>query len=105
MLAPRGLERKYYTRCVRGAHSVRAQCVYWDDFVDLPTCSTIKCMYFQAVKGIIIAHATLHLFTSFTYVSFMASCGHHYTYTRSNGDRVPANVISACECGQYMSIQ
>ena len=30
--------------------------MYWGDFVDLPTDSTVKCMCFQAVKGITIAH-------------------------------------------------
>ena len=34
-------------------YAVCAQCVYWGDFVDLPTYSTVKCMCFQAVKGIL----------------------------------------------------
>ena len=29
---------------------VRVQLVYWGDFVDLSTYSTLKCMCFQAVK-------------------------------------------------------
>ena len=43
----------------RGAHAVHAWCVYWGDFVDLPTCSTVKCMRFQALKGFPIAHTAL----------------------------------------------
>ena len=38
---------------------VRAWCVYWGDFVHLPTCSTVKCICFQAVKGVAIAHTAL----------------------------------------------
>ena len=37
--------------------AVHTRCVYWGDFVDLPTCLTVKCMCFQAVKGVTIAHA------------------------------------------------
>ena len=46
-----GGRREYETWCVRGAHAVRARCVNWGDFVDPPTCSTVKSMYFEAVKG------------------------------------------------------
>ena len=44
---------------IRGARAVHARCVYWGDFVDLPTYWTVKCMCFQAVKGITIAHTAL----------------------------------------------
>ena len=46
-------------RGARGAHVLRAQCVYWVYFVDLPTSSAVKCMCFQAVKGIAIAPTAL----------------------------------------------
>ena len=38
---------------------VCSRCMYWGDFEDLPTYSTVKCMFFQAVKGINIAHTAL----------------------------------------------
>ena len=34
---------------------MHTRCVYWGDFLDLPTYLTAKCMCFQAVKGITIA--------------------------------------------------
>ena len=37
------------TKC--GVRAVHAQCVYWGDFVDLPTYLPVKSMCFQAVKG------------------------------------------------------
>ena len=36
----------------RVLYAVRARCVHWGDFVDLPTYSAVKCMCFQAVEGI-----------------------------------------------------
>ena len=56
--------------------AVRVRCVYWGDFVDIPTYWIMKCMCFQAVKGVTIAGTALSL-DSFTHVSFMASCRHH----------------------------
>ena len=38
--------------CVCVAHTVRMRSVYLADFIDLPTCWTIKFMRFQAVKGL-----------------------------------------------------
>ena len=56
-------------QCTCGAHAV----LYWDNFVDLPTHTTVKCMCFQAVKGITVAHTALCPLT----VSSMAFYGHH----------------------------
>ena len=58
-----------------GLYAVRARCVYWGCFVDLPTYSAVKCICFQAVKDITIVHCTVSPY-SFTHVSFTASCGH-----------------------------
>jgi len=44
---------------IRGPCPVHARCVYWGDNVDLRTYSTVKCMHFQAVKGIAIAYIAL----------------------------------------------
>ena len=86
---------------MRGAHAVHTRCVYWGDFVDLPTQSTVKCMCFQALKGITIAHTALFPRTvSPISVSWLPEGHLPAAYTRSNGDRVPATVISASECGQ-----
>ena len=68
----------------------------------VPTYSAMKCMCFQAVKGSTIAHTALCPLT----VSPMSlSACITVTYTRSNGDRVSATVISASEYGQDVSIE
>ena len=87
-------ETEYFTRCV-----------YWGDFVDLPTYSTVKCMCSQAVKGITIAHTTLCPLTVSSMSLLWVSAGIAVTHTQSNGDRVPATTISASECGQSVSIE
>ena len=51
-----GCAMRFRGRAVRGAHAV---CVCWGDFVDLPPYSTVKCMRFQAVTGIAIAHTAI----------------------------------------------
>ena len=77
----------------------------WGDLVDPPTCSTVKFMCFQAVKGFAIAHtAPCPLTVSPMSLSWLPA-RITVTYIRSNGDRVPATVISASECGQYVSIE
>ena len=88
-----------------GAHAVRAQCGYWGDFIDLPTRSTVKCRCFQAVKGIAAVQTALCPLTvsSMSLPWLLAGIG--VTCIRSNGDGVPANAISASECGQYVSIK
>ena len=85
--------------------AVRARCVCWADFVDLPTHWTVECMCFHAVKDITIAHAALCPLTVSPMSLSWLPAGITVTYTRSNGDRVPATVISASECGQYVSIE
>ena len=78
-----------------GVCAMHTQCVYGGDFVDLPTYSTVKCMCFQAVKGINIAHTTLcPLAVSPLSLSWLPA-GITVTYIRSNGGRVPATVIPA----------
>ena len=59
-------------------YTVCARCVYWGDFVDLPTYSRVKCMFFPGCKRHYrCTYCTLSL-CSITHVSLMASCGHHY---------------------------
>ena len=74
-----------------------ARCVYWGDFVDLPTSATVKCMCFQ--------HTALCPLTVSPMSLSWLPAGITVTYTRSNGDRAPATVISASKCGQYVSIE
>ena len=81
------------------------RCVCWGDFVDLPAYSTVKCMCFEAVKGITIAHTALCPLTIPPMSLSWVLAGITVTHTRSNGDRVPATVTSASECGQYVSIE
>ena len=82
---------------IRGARAVHVL----GDFVDLPPYSTVKCMSCQAVKGISIAHpAPCPLTASPMSLSWLPA-GITITYIQSNGDRVPATIISASECGQY----
>ena len=97
--------REYYTRCVRGVHAVHAHCVYWDDFIDPTTYSTMKCMCFQAVKGLTIEHTALCPLTVSSMSLSWLPTGITVSQIRSNGDRVPATVISTSECGQYVSIK
>ena len=86
-------------------YAVRTRCVYWGDFVGLPTYSTVKCMCLQAVKGITIAHTALCPLTVAPMSLSWLPAGITVTCTRSNGgDRVPATVVSTSECGQYVSI-
>ena len=80
-------------------------CMYWGDFVDLPTYSTVKCMCFQAVKGITITHTALCPLTVSPISFSWLPVGITVTYTQSNGDRVPATIISASEHGQCASIE
>ena len=87
---------------MRGYYS---RCVYWGDFVDVPTYTTVKRMCLQAVKGIAIAHAALCPLTVSPMSLSWLGAGITVTYTRSNGDRVPATVISASECEQYVSME
>ena len=90
--------REYCTRCARCAHVVRVRCMYWGDSVDLPTYSAVKCTCFQAIKDGAIAHTALcPLAVSPTSLSWLPA---GVTYTQSNGDRMPATVIPASECGQ-----
>ena len=90
-------KRESDTRCARGACS---------DLVDLPTYSTGKCMCFQAVRGITIAHTALCPPTvAPTSLSWPPAGIVTVTCIRSNGDTVPAPVISASQCGQYVSIE
>ena len=82
------------------------RCVYWGGFVDLPTLLTVKCLCFQAVTG--VNHhctATLCPLTVSPISLSWLPAGITVTYTRSNGDRVPATVISVSERGQNMSIE
>ena len=90
---------------IHGACMVHARCVYWGDFVDLPLYSIVKCMCFQAVKCIPIAHTALCRLTVSPMSLSWPPAGVTVTYTQLNGDRVPATVISASECGQYVSIE
>ena len=75
--------------------------MYWGDFVDLPTYLTVKCMCFQAVKGIAIAHTAMCPLTVSPMSLSWLLAGIIVTYIRSNGDKVPATVISASECREY----
>uniref|UniRef100_A0A7S4GAV0 Uncharacterized protein n=1 Tax=Eutreptiella gymnastica TaxID=73025 RepID=A0A7S4GAV0_9EUGL len=90
-------------------YAAHARCVHWGEFVDLPVYWTVKCMCFQAVKVIAIAHTALCPLTrspvSLSWGPPWLPAGISVTYPRSNGDRVPATVISASECGQYVSIE
>ena len=86
-------------------HSGAHKRVYLGDFVDLPTYSTVKCMCFQVVKGIAIAHTALCPFTVSPMSLSWFPSGITVTDTQSNGDRVPATVLSASKCGQYVSIE
>ena len=84
-----------YTRCARGAHTVRARCVYSGDFIDLPTYLTVKCMCLQAVKCITM-HTALCPFTVSPMSLSWLLAGITVTCSRSNGDRVPPpTIISA----------
>ena len=78
-------------------------CVYWGDFVDLPTCSTVKCVRFQAVKGTMAHNAFCPLVVAPMYLSWLLA-GITVTYTPSNGDQMVIGclVISSFECGQYV---
>jgi hypothetical protein len=86
-------------------YAMRAWCMYWGDLVDLPTCWTVKCICVEAVKGMTIAHTALCPLSvppmSLSWLPPRITV----TYTRSNGDRVPATVISASECGHSVSIE
>ena len=84
---------------------MHVQCVYWGDFVYLPTCSPEKCMCFRAVQGITIAHTALCRLTLSPMSLSWLPAGITVTFIRSNGDSVPATVISASACGQYVSIE
>ena len=86
-------------------YAVHVRCVYWGDFIDLPTYLTATCMCFQPVKGITIAHTALCPLRVSPISLSWPPAGITVTHTRSNGDRVPATVISTSECGQYMSIE
>uniref|UniRef100_A0A7S4GAM7 Uncharacterized protein n=1 Tax=Eutreptiella gymnastica TaxID=73025 RepID=A0A7S4GAM7_9EUGL len=86
-------------------YAAHARCVHWGEFVDLPVYWTVKCMCFQAVKVIAIAHTALCPLTVSPMSLSWLPPRITVTYTRSNGDRVPATVISASECGQYVSIE
>ena len=74
-------------------------------FVDLPTYLTVKCMCFQAVTGTTIPHTALCLFTISPMSVAWLPVGITVTDTRSNDDRVPATIIFASECRQYMSTE
>ena len=81
-------------------YAVRVWCVYWGDFVDLPTRLTVKCV--QSVKS---AYTALCPLTVSPMSLSLLPAGITVTYTRSNDDRVPATVISTSERGQYASIE
>ena len=60
-------------RTRRGGYYTR--CVYWGEFVDLPTYSTVKCMCFQAVKGITSLQFHPCLFHGFLQASLSPTSG------------------------------
>ena len=94
--SPRFSRKEYCTRCTRGA---------WGDFVDVPTCSTVKCTCFQSCDRVVPSHVLHCVPLTASHVSFVASYGITVTYTRSDGDMLPATVISASECGQCVGIK
>ena len=57
------------------------------------------------LPGITIAHTALCPLTVSPMSLSWLPAGITVTYAQSNGDGVPATVISASECGQYMSIK
>ena len=89
--------------CMRVLYTVHARCMYWGDFV--PTYWKVKCMRFRAVKGITIAHTALCPLTVSPMSLSWLPAGITVAYTQSNGDRVPATVISVSDLGQYVSIE
>ena len=58
------------------------RCVYWGDFVGLPTYLTVKCMCFQAVKGVTIAHTAQCPLTGSPMSLSWRPAGITVTYTR-----------------------
>ena len=62
-------------------------------------------MCFQAIKAMTIAHTALCPLTVSAMSFSWLSAGITITYTRSNGDRGLATVISVSECGQHVSIE
>ena len=84
---------------------MRAGCVFWGDFVDLPTHSTVKCTCFHTAKRMAIAHTALCPLTVSPMSLSWLPAGITVTYIRSNGDTVPATVILTSECGQYLSVE
>ena len=61
------------------------------------TCFSVHCMCFRVVQGSIVAHNALCHLTAFPKSLSWLPTGSTVTYSPSNGDRVPATVISASE--------
>ena len=83
--------------------AVRARYVYWGSFVLPTTYFSVHCVCFLVVQGSIIAHNALCHLTAFPKSLSWLPAGSTVTYSPSNGDRVPATVISASECKSLQS--